>query len=235
MARLAGLREIARHVTWIRRSLEIFQVTRDACCAGQRVVVIYVAIGTLARWNGMRARERESCRGMVELAVGPQHRVVALFASVRKSRMRNRRSGPREIFLMARNTGRAGQVVIVVHVAVAALAWRNRMCATQRESNRTVIELGIQPIISGMAGLALNRELARHVARIAGSLVIRCMTRIAFGRHRLELAGGNPFVTGIAIHSGVRAGQRETIIVLLDLLYRYLPATNRVALLAICS
>ena len=42
-------------------------------------------------------------------------------------------------------------------------------------------------------------------------------------------------MAGIAVHSGVRSGQRKTVIVLLDLLNRNLPAPDRVAGLAIGS
>ena len=42
-------------------------------------------------------------------------------------------------------------------------------------------------------------------------------------------------MTGIAVHSRVRSGQGEAVIVLLDLLNRNLPSPNRVAGLAIGS
>ncbi len=54
-------------------------------------------------------------------------------------------------------------------------------------------------------------------------------------RHRFELAIGRAFVTGVAVHRGVRPGQGEAIIVLLDLLNRNLPSPNRVAGLAVGS
>ena len=42
-------------------------------------------------------------------------------------------------------------------------------------------------------------------------------------------------MAGVAIHRGVRSGQRKAVVVLLDLLNRNLPSANRVALLAIGS
>ena len=42
-------------------------------------------------------------------------------------------------------------------------------------------------------------------------------------------------MAGVAINGGMRAGQRKTTIVLLYLLHRNLPSTNRVALLAVRS
>ena len=61
------------------------------------------------------------------------------------------------------------------------------------------------------------------------------MAGVARGRHRLELAAGCAFVAGVAVDRGMRAGERETIIVLLDLLCRNLPSPHSVALLAISS
>ena len=53
--------------------------------------------------------------------------------------------------------------------------------------------------------------------------------------HSLETAVGHVLVAGIAIHRRMSAGQRETIIVLLDLFDRYSPAAHAVALFAICA
>ena len=55
----------------------------------------------------------------------------------------------------------------------------------------------------------------------------------ALGRKPLELAHGSVLMTGIAVHRRVRADQRESIQVLVDLLHRNTPAPHRVALLAI--
>src|SRR5579864_5937398 len=54
------------------------------------VVVIDVAIRTLPRWNGMRAAQRESGGRVIELPVGPLHRVMALLARGRESGVRHR-------------------------------------------------------------------------------------------------------------------------------------------------
>ena len=48
----------------------------------------------------------------------------------------------------------------------------------------------------------------------------------------MELPHGGAFVTGVALQRGVRAHQRETILVILNLLHRDLPSLDAVALFA---
>ena len=120
MALLAGLREARTHVVWIRGALKVFQVARYARGAGQFVVVIEVAIGTRARRNGMRARQSESRSRVIKLAVCPGHAVMALLARGGKAGV-GYGSGRRvEIVLVTTDTGRAGQIVIIVDVAIRA-------------------------------------------------------------------------------------------------------------------
>jgi hypothetical protein len=52
-------------------------------------------------------------------------------------------------------------------------------------------------------------------------------------RQALELAHRRALVAIFALHRGVRAEQRKTILVILDLLYRNIPAQHGVALRAI--
>ena len=59
VALLATLREIRRHVIRIRRTLEIFQVTRHAGGAGQVVIIVDVAVCTLPWRNRVRTRQRK--------------------------------------------------------------------------------------------------------------------------------------------------------------------------------
>jgi len=59
------------------------------------------------------------------------------------------------------------------------------------------------------------------------------MAGVALRGHRLEFAGGPSLVAGIAVHRGVRSGQREAVVMLLNLPNRDLPTTNRVALFAV--
>ena len=48
--------------------------------ARQIVIVADVAIGAYPWWHGVRVGQRESCGRMIELAVDPEHGVVAAFA-----------------------------------------------------------------------------------------------------------------------------------------------------------
>jgi len=93
----------------------------------------------------------------------------------------------------------------------------------------------IQPIVRRMTVLAGGRELRFHVIRIVGRRVFLLVTGVARRRHELKFAGSAPFVTGIAIYSGVGTCQWEAIVVLLHILDRNLPSTNRVALLTVGS
>lgn len=140
-----------------------------------------------------------------------------------------------EIFQVTANARCAREVVIVVRVAVDALPWRHGVPAGQRKSNRRVIERRIQPGVRSVTGFTSGGKLRADVVGIAGFLKIRGVTGIAFRGHRLKLAAGCAFVTGVAIDCRVRARQREAVVVLLDLLDRNLPPADRVALLAIRS
>lgn len=71
------------------------------------------------------------------------------------------------------------------------------------------------------------------MVRIGRCQVVRRMTGIAIRGHRLELAVGGILVAGIAVNGCMRAGQREAVVVLLNLRDRNLPSTDGVTLLAV--
>lgn len=98
-----------------------------------------------------------------------------------------------------------------------------------------MVELGIQPVVGVVAGLTLSGELGGHVIGIVRGCEIRLMARVTLGRHRLKFAGSRALVTAVAVDRGMGSGERETVVVLLNLLHRDLPAQNCVALLAVCS
>jgi len=164
----------------IGRVLEIRQVTRDASSRGQVVVIVDVAIGTETRGHCVGARQREVHHRVIEGRRRPGNRGMALRA-VRGEVCRHvvgiRRT--LKIFQVAGNAGRAGQVVVVVGVAVDALAWRNGVSAGQRKSYGAVIKFCVQPIVRAVAGLAGDGELGRHVARVRGRSVVRRVAGIA--------------------------------------------------------
>jgi len=73
---------------------------------------------------------------MVELAVGPLHRVMACGTGRRELRAHviNRSLGIVVVGLVTRDAIRIGDVVVVIDVAVGTLPWRHRMRSGQRES-----------------------------------------------------------------------------------------------------
>ena len=71
MTLLTCLRESTLHVIRIRGALEILQMTRDASRDCDVVIVVYVAVDTLARRHDVRAGQRKSWAGMIERCAGP--------------------------------------------------------------------------------------------------------------------------------------------------------------------
>ena len=71
--------------------------------------------------------------------------------------------------------------------------------------------------------------------RSGGCFKVFCVATEAFGRkaEAVELPDGPHFVAGIAVHHCVRADERKTILVLVDVMDRYLPAVCVVAQLAL--
>ena len=235
MAGVAGRRQIQRDVARIVRALVILEVTGHASCAVQSVVAAHVTIGALARRNSVHPSQYEAGGGMVEFTVAPLHSVMALFARGREAGVRHRAGRAGEILLVTSNACATAQIVIIVDVAVRALAGRNRVSASQKESSRAVVELGIQPVVGRVARLAGNRELGGNVVWVRSLQKVGLVAGVARGRQCLELAGGAPFVTGIAVDRSVSTGQRETIVVLLNILDCNRPSADAMALLAVGS
>ena len=236
VAGIAGLRKTSSHVVGVRGVLEIGQMARDACRAGQVVVVIDVTVRTLPRRNRMRAGQSEIDHGMIEGSWRPGDRGVTLCAiggKICRDVVGIHRA--LKIFQVAIDTGCAGQVENVVGMAVSALARRYRVPSGQRKPNRRVIEFRAHPVVGSVAGIARSRELGGDVVRTDRGLKICEVAGRAGRRHRLEFAIGRTLVAGIAVHGGVCSGQWEAVIVLLDLLNRDLPSSNRVTLFAVRS
>ena len=231
----ARLREIGTDVVRIRRALEIFQVAADAIRAAEVVVAADMAIRALARRYRVHARQCESRDGVVECGLRPLHGVMAVLASRGEAVVRNRTGRAGEILLVARVACHAGQVVVVVDVTVGAFTRWHGVAAGQKESGRGVIELGVQPVVRCMTGLARRRELRVDVIRIRGSNEVLLVAGVALRRHRLESTVGAILVASIAVDGRVCTRQRESIVVLLDVFVCDLPSTDGVALFAISS
>jgi len=233
VAGFASLRESAGNVVGIRGSLEILEMAGHAGSAVQSVVAVNVTIGALAGRIRVQAGQGKAGGGVIKLAVGPLHDVMALLTRCGEAGVWHRSRGAGEIFLVTGEARRTGQVVVVVDVAIDALAGRIRVPSSQKESSRAVIKLGIQPVVGGVTAFASSRELGRNVVRVGRPRKIGLVAGVALRRHCLELAVGATLVAGIAVDRCVAAGQREAIIVLLNVFNGDRPPADRVALLAI--
>ena len=140
---------------WRGRVVVIGLVTADARDIGDVVVVVDVAIGALARRNGMGSAERESRLGVIECRRLPGCSVMADVAGLSEaaSHVIGIR-GSLEILEMARNASAAGQIVVIVRMAIGASARRNCMSTRQREVDAGVVESCRRPTRGGVAGLA---------------------------------------------------------------------------------
>jgi len=220
----------------IRGSLEILQVTRHAHGAFQSVVIVDVAIGALPRWHSVQPCQGKAGCGVVELCIGPLHRVVTLLACIGEAAVRHRAHGAGEILLVTGEASAGGQVVIVIDMAIYAQARRNRVASGQEKSGRAVVEtrnFGVQPVVCRMTVLASGRELRFDVARVGGRLKVLQVAGVARRRHDLELAVGAVLVAGIAVDDRVSTGQREAVVVLLYVLNGDRPSADGMALFAI--
>lgn len=190
-----------------------------------------MTVGTLARWNRVRSRQREIDHGVIECRRSPGDGRVALGAVLGEVRGNVIGvGGPLKILEMAGNAGRTREVVIIINVAVRTLPGRNRVGAAQRKPHRRVIEIGIEPVVGAVTLRTVGRKLAHHVIGVDSFLVIRRVAGITVGRHSLEFAVGSAFVAAIAVDRGMRTGQRHAIVVRLNLLDRHLPSPDRMAL-----
>lgn len=116
-----------RAVDWVGRGVVIRRVASVTRCRQRRVVAVHMAVG--ARHGRMGPGQRKRRCAVIELAVRPQNRVVAQLACCRKSGldMVHRSSCRVVIIQVAGDTSRvgAGQIVVVVDVAVGAYAGGN--------------------------------------------------------------------------------------------------------------
>jgi len=193
----------------IRRALKVFQVAADArgIRAGQVVVVVDVTLG--ARNRGMRARQRETSRRVIEIRVRPRDRVMALLAGLREAGTDVVRIGRAlEILQVAIDARRIRirQIVVVVDVALRAL--HRGMRARQRETSRRVIESRIRPRDVVVALLTGLRETRGHVVRVRRSLEVFQVATDARGIRGGQVVIAVHVALG-ASHRGVRAGKRE--------------------------
>ena len=142
---------------------------------------------------------------------------------------------------------RVGGLLIVRHVAsaacrrspselivqVAGIAGQRRVCAGQGvTSELQVVKTNAEPSVETVALFASCREPGGGVARTGSRLKIFRVTGIAGGLETLELTHRSALMARVAIQRRMRSHQGKTILVVLDLLHRNLPAFHGVALFA---
>jgi hypothetical protein len=124
---------------------------------------------------------------------------------------------------------------VVVAVDMALLAGDVGMAVGQEEAGGAVIEFRAEPTVKTMADVALGREVGGNVIGIRSLLVILQVAGSAL-RGQAEIdTGRRALVAGGTFHGGVRAKQRETILVILYLLRGDVPALHGMALGAVGS
>ncbi len=162
-----GMRHRRRRVVVIRLMATHARRARDV------VVVIDVTVGTLPRRDRMRPRQRKSRLRMIEARGLPGRRVVAHLAGLRESPSHVIRIRcALKIFQVARDAGRARQVVIVIDMAIRTLPRRNGVRARQSKIHERVIESRGLPRHGRMALRAIRREIGSYVIRIRRALEI---------------------------------------------------------------
>ena len=130
----------------IGRAGVVLLMARVAQRAVQIVVVVDVAIGTLARRYRVRTGQCKSCAVVIERRIQPRTRVVALIAGLREVRRHVIRVSRALVILqVAGDARRSIQVVVVVDVAISALPWRNSVHAGQGKRGQIVIKRRIRP------------------------------------------------------------------------------------------
>ena len=234
VALLASLREPGLHVIGVRRGIEILDVARSAIRGSPDKIAIDVALR--AGHVGMRAGQRELRKcGVIESRRIPRARVVAGLARGREAGLRVRRVVRLvEVRHVAAHAACRRQCELAA--GVAGVAVQSGVRTHQGEACELhVVELRAHPVVHGVAGFASRRHVQRDVinARGLGVNEVSLVARVAGGRKALELSHRSALVARVAIHSRVRARQREPVHVLVDLLNRNVPASHRMALFAV--
>lgn len=164
-------------------------MTINTSPAGQAVIPIDVTLRALQA--GMRSGQGEAGAGMVESRSSPGRSVVALLASLGEIGHDVIGVGGALVVLeVTGDAGVVGEVVIVINVAIAALAWRNGMRAGQRKTGGRVVEAGICPRRGVVAGSAGSGNARLRVVGIGRSLVILKVTAHTGGAGEIEISIG---------------------------------------------
>ena len=178
--------------------------------AGQAVVIVDVTIGAGAWWDRMQSGERETGAVVIKRGIQPGAGAMALLAGLRKIRVDVVGIGRAlEVLQMTGHAGRAGQVVVIVNVAIGACARRDRVQAGEREPGGVVIKCGIQPTASGMTLLAGLRKIRVDVVGIGRALEVLQVTGHA-GRAGQVVVIVNVTIRARAWRDSMQSGKRES-------------------------
>ena len=215
-------------MVWLRRALEILQVTAYASGVrvGQVVIAVHVTLRTLhAR---VRPGQRKAGRRMVKGCVVPGGGGVTLLAGRGESGLDVVRIGRAvEILHVARSA--IGRSAHELSIDVALGAGNVGVCARQWELGKgVVIERRLIPRSCVVARLTSVRKTRLRVRRIVGFVEVRHVAADASRRRRHEFPAR---VAGVAIQSRMGSAQgkaRELQMVEL----RAHPVVHRVAGLA---
>lgn len=225
--------ESAGNVVRVSGLLEICHVARRARGRHRRIAAVHVALR--AGQLGVRAAQRPSRHGMVEVHVHPRTGVMAAATT-------GGESGIDVIGIVGRSPvlGVATQAVhgrafeAATYVARGAVQ-RGVHAGEGKTGKAQVVEFGSEPGIHAVACLAGSRETRSRVIGIAGLLELRPMAAQTVGGEPLELAHRGVLVAAVALQQRVRSHQRKTVEVLLDVLHRNSPPFHVVAVFAVRS
>ena len=127
----------------------------------------------------------------------------------------------------------AGQVVVVVDVAIEAHAGWIGVRIREREADAGMVEFCVQPGVRPMAILARSGEAGGGMVGVGCGLEVVRVARVALRGEPLKLPRGCPFVARFAVNGGVRTDQRKAILMIADRLHGDRPTLNRVTRFAI--
>lgn len=175
VAGLTGGREPGRRVIRICRGLIVGLMAREAVGRNRGVVIVDVATGTGDR--RMFPGQGKCGVAVVERRRDPGRGVVAHFALLREPRLNVVRvGGSLEVVAMAGGARGAVQAVVAIDMALRTL--QRNVRPRQGKPGGRVIEGGIRPGSSGVAGVAGLRESRLGVIGVRRALVV------------LQMAGG---------------------------------------------
>ena len=182
MAELTRRREVSGDVIHRRgRVVVVLLVTTHTGGNSDVVVAVDVTIRALPRWNGMLSGQGPAGCGVIESAIHPVDRVMALLAGRREigGDVIHWRGRVVVVLLVATHTGGDRDVVVVVNVTIRALAWRHGVLPDEREAGLRMVEIRRRPSACRMTDFARLRKVLLHVIGIGRAGVVGQVARHA--------------------------------------------------------